>query len=129
MDSPARSTSQVPEQPRTSQEEYAHSRHAVRLVAAALFTDELGRVLLLKPTYRSQWLRAGGGAEPGESPEAACRREVREELGLSRDPGRVLAVHWLTPGHPGSPQDPPGRGIAHADPAANLPTLPITSAP
>lgn len=40
----------VPEQPRMSQEEYARSRHAVWLGTAALVTDELGRVLLVKPT-------------------------------------------------------------------------------
>ncbi|HEY6791280.1 MAG TPA: NUDIX domain-containing protein [Trebonia sp.] len=30
--------------------------------------------------------------EAEESPHAACRREVAEELGLDRPPGRVLAV-------------------------------------
>ncbi|UYB39199.1 NUDIX hydrolase [Streptomyces sp. Je 1-4] len=101
MDTPAHSASAAtPEQPKLSQEEYARSRHAVWLSAAALMTDELGRVLLVKPTYRTQWLLPGGGAEPGESPEQTCRREVHEELGMMRTPGRILAVHWLTPGHP-----------------------------
>jgi ADP-ribose pyrophosphatase YjhB (NUDIX family) len=31
----------------------------------------------------------------GQSPRAACRREVAEELGLDRPPGRVLAVDWV----------------------------------
>ncbi|WP_225842128.1 NUDIX hydrolase [Streptomyces albus] len=110
MNSPTHSTPQVPEQPRMSQEEYARSRHAVWLGAAALFTDELGRVLLVKPTYRSQWLLPGGGADPGESPEVACQREVREELGLTRKPGRLLAVHCLTPGHPDVALDLPFPG-------------------
>ncbi|MDJ1132067.1 NUDIX hydrolase [Streptomyces iconiensis] len=100
MDSPHRGTPRIPQQPRTSQEEYARSRHAVWLGAAALLSDELGRVLLVKPTYRGEWLLPGGCAEPGESPETACRREVHEELGLSRAPGKLLAVHWLSPGHP-----------------------------
>ncbi|MGY1440089.1 NUDIX hydrolase [Streptomyces reniochalinae] len=104
------STPYVPEQPRMSQEEYARSRHAVWLGATALFTDELGNVLLVKPTYRSQWLLPGGAADPGESPEIACRREVREELGLSRSPVRLLAVHWLTPGHPDIAADLPFPG-------------------
>ncbi|MGW6602598.1 NUDIX domain-containing protein [Streptomyces sp. NPDC055036] len=68
--------------------------------AAALFTDLLGRILLVKPTYREQWLLPGGGAEPGESPAQAWVREVREELGVERTPGRLLAVHWVPPDHP-----------------------------
>lgn len=49
--------------------------------------DELGRVLLFQgqdPTDLSNiyWCPVGGGIEPGESPEDAARREVREETGL-----------------------------------------------
>lgn len=101
MDTSASSTSAAaPGQPEMSHEEYARSRHSVWLSAAALFTDEFGRVLMVKPTYRRQWLLPGGGAEAGEGPEQTCRREVHEELGLSVSPGRLLAVHWLAPGHP-----------------------------
>ncbi|WP_411140911.1 NUDIX hydrolase [Streptomyces sp. x-80] len=90
----------LPRQPRMSDAEYARSRHAVWMSAAALFTDPLGRVLLVQPAYREQWLLPGGAAERGESPAHACAREVYEELGLARRPGRLLAVHWLSPGHP-----------------------------
>ncbi|MGP8298128.1 NUDIX hydrolase [Streptomyces inhibens] len=100
----------VPEQPKLTQEEYARSRHAVWMSAAALLTDQLGRVLLVKPTYRTEWLLPGGGAEPGESPVHACGREVCEELGLMRTPGRVLAVNWLAPGHPDVAKDMPFPG-------------------
>ncbi|MFJ1680652.1 MULTISPECIES: NUDIX domain-containing protein [unclassified Streptomyces] len=68
--------------------------------AAALFTDQLGRVLLVKPTYREEWLLPGGGAEGGESLAQACEREVREELGLTRAPGTLLAVRWASCGTP-----------------------------
>ncbi|MFE7359162.1 NUDIX domain-containing protein [Streptomyces sp. NPDC057543] len=72
--------------------------------------NKASRVLLVKPTYREQWLLPGGGAEPGESPEHACRREVHEELGLLRTSGRVLAVNWLAPGHPDVAPDLPFPG-------------------
>lgn len=89
----------VPEQPRMTQEQYARSRHSMWLSAAALFTDKFGQILLVKPTYRTQWLIPGGGAEPGEGPHETGTREVHEELGLERGLGRVLAVNWLAPGH------------------------------
>ena len=54
-----------------------------RVAAGALFSDESGRVLLVKPTYKKTWDIPGGYVEPGESPRAACIREIREELGLS----------------------------------------------
>jgi 8-oxo-dGTP diphosphatase len=63
------------------------------LVVAALCRDEAGRVLLTQrredqpmPLY---WELPGGKLEPGESPEAALAREVREELGVGADVGRI----------------------------------------
>jgi 8-oxo-dGTP pyrophosphatase MutT (NUDIX family) len=41
-----------------------------------------GRVLLARQVYRARWGFPGGLLERGESPSAAVRREVREEVGL-----------------------------------------------
>jgi 8-oxo-dGTP diphosphatase len=65
-----------------------------RVAAGALFFDEHGRVLLVHPTYKDTWDIPGGYVERGESPAAACQREVNEELGLDREPRRLLAVDW-----------------------------------
>jgi 8-oxo-dGTP pyrophosphatase MutT (NUDIX family) len=73
------------------------------MAAGALFRDEAGRVLLVKPVYRETWDLPGGAVEAEESPHAACRREVAEELGLIRPVGRVLAVDWV-PSRPGRPE-------------------------
>ncbi|MFI6100126.1 NUDIX domain-containing protein [Lentzea sp. NPDC051213] len=62
--------------------------------AGALFFDEAGRVLLVEPTYKPHWEIPGGVIERGETPSEACRREVEEELGLIREPGRLLVVDW-----------------------------------
>ena len=62
------------------------------VAAGCLFLDEQGRVLLVKPVYKQPWEIPGGGVEADESPLAACRREVREELGLDLAPGRLLCV-------------------------------------
>jgi 8-oxo-dGTP pyrophosphatase MutT (NUDIX family) len=62
--------------------------------AGALFFDAAGRLLLVEPTYKPGWEIPGGVIEPGETPAEACRREVEEELGLVREPGRLLVVDW-----------------------------------
>ena len=57
----------------------------VWVVAAALIADD-GRVLMqrrrLDRTHGGLWEFPGGKIEFGESPEAAARREIEEELGV-----------------------------------------------
>lgn len=65
-----------------------------RVAAGALFFDDVGRVLLVRPTYKEHWDIPGGYVEPGESPRAACLREIREELGLTPAVGDHLVVDW-----------------------------------
>jgi 8-oxo-dGTP pyrophosphatase MutT (NUDIX family) len=62
--------------------------------AGALFFDDRGRLLLVEPTYKPGWEIPGGVVEHGETPSEACRREIEEELGLAREPGRLLVVDW-----------------------------------
>jgi 8-oxo-dGTP diphosphatase len=71
--------------------------------AGALIFDSTGRLLILKPTYKSGWTIPGGVMEAdGETPWQACRREVREECGIDVRSGR-LACTDFRPARPGRP--------------------------
>jgi 8-oxo-dGTP diphosphatase len=68
-----------------------------RLAAYALVFDDAGRVLLSRePDGRgrlpARWLLPGGGVEPGEHPEQAVIREVREETGMGVRVGALREV-------------------------------------
>ena len=66
--------------------------------AGAVLHDGLGRILVLKPTYKQGWTVPGGQIEEdGESPWEGCRREVNEETGLVVAAGRLACVDFLHP--------------------------------
>ena len=77
---------------------------AIPVSAGALLFDTEGRLLILKPTYKSGWTIPGGVMEAdGETPWEACRREVREETGIDVREGRLACMDFRRPrpGHPG----------------------------
>ncbi|GLY27655.1 NUDIX hydrolase [Kineosporia sp. NBRC 101731] len=65
------------------------------VAAAALLRDGQGRVLLLEAVYKPTWVMPGGAVEDDEDPRLGCARELTEELGLEREPGRLLVVDWV----------------------------------
>ena len=76
---------------------------AIPVSAGALIFDRTGRLLILKPTYKSGWTIPGGVMEAdGESPWEACQREVREETGIEVSRGRLAAMDFRRP-RPGRP--------------------------
>lgn len=64
-----------------------------RLAAGALFVES-GKILLVHKTYGNGWDIPGGYVDRGESPASACEREVREELGITRQTARLLVHDW-----------------------------------
>ncbi|MFC7330930.1 NUDIX domain-containing protein [Marinactinospora rubrisoli] len=68
-----------------------------RGAASALLRDEVGRVLLVNPTYKPGWGMPGGTIEQLESPLTACRRECAEELGFVPHLTALACVDWVPP--------------------------------
>ncbi|MBN9183107.1 NUDIX hydrolase [Microbacterium sp.] len=77
----------------------------MRVAAYAVIVDDDQRILLSHwiEGRRPAWTMPGGGLEPGEDPERAVKREVREETGYRAQVGELLGIH--------SRVIPPGRRI------------------
>lgn len=78
-----------------------NARQARKRVAAdVLVRDQAGQILIVEPTYKDFWDLPGGMAEANEPPRAAAERELREELGLHTEVGRLLVLDWDAPHGP-----------------------------
>ena len=79
--------------------EFYQSLPKKRMAAAVLFHNDQHEILIVKPTYRPEWLLPGGTIEADESPRQACEREVQEEIGLIVSIGNLLSVDYMPQEH------------------------------
>lgn len=89
----------------------AHREDRVVLTVDAVITDDEGRILLMErgtDPFKGTWVLPGGIVDPGETVEAACVREVEEEVGLQVRILRQVGI-YSTPG-----RDPRGSFISIA---------------
>jgi ADP-ribose pyrophosphatase YjhB (NUDIX family) len=71
-----------------------------RVSADVLVRDKDGRILLVDPEYKPDWDMPGGMAEANEPPHRAAERELKEELDLDVQVGRLLCLDWVSPHGP-----------------------------
>ncbi|HEY7416397.1 MAG TPA: NUDIX hydrolase, partial [Ktedonobacteraceae bacterium] len=69
-----------------------------RISAGVLFFNTYGRILIVKPIYRPEWLIPGGTTEEDESPRQGGEREVLEELGLIVTVQQLLCIDYMQKG-------------------------------
>lgn len=62
-------------------------------VGILLFNDA-GDLLLVKPSYKDHWSLPGGVVDVHESPQSACIREVKEEIGIDIPIPRFACVAY-----------------------------------
>jgi 8-oxo-dGTP diphosphatase len=103
-------------------------------VVAAILRDAQGRILLAqrgpRGDYPGAWEFPGGKVEPGEDPEVALRRELREELGIELGGSepliavpqqyphkRILLDTRLVRGYSGEAHGREGQALRWVDPA------------
>jgi ADP-ribose pyrophosphatase YjhB (NUDIX family) len=65
-----------------------------RVSVGALIRDQQGKILIVKPGYKEGWLFVGGMVEDLETPTEALQREIKEEVGLDLEIGRLLCVDF-----------------------------------
>lgn len=67
----------------------------VNIGASGVIVNQYNQVLLIQRDDTRTWAPPSGALEPGELPDAAAAREVREETGLIVKPVRLVGVHYV----------------------------------
>ncbi len=75
--------------------EYYANLPRKRVASGALFFNKSEELLILKPTYKDHWTIPGGVVNKDESPRDACVREVKEEIGLNKQVGKMLCADYI----------------------------------
>lgn len=68
-----------------------------RCSAGLLLLGADDRILIVKPTYRNEWLLPGGIVESGETPADAALRELAEECGITAQLEGLLCTDIVAP--------------------------------
>lgn len=75
-------------------EEYAKILPKKQVGTAVIFLNEVGELLIVKPTYKNGWLVPGGSTDENESPLRCAIRETGEEIGLDVPQLQLIGVYY-----------------------------------
>lgn len=75
--------------------EQHYARLARKRMSVGVMIFHRGKLLIVEPTYEVHYLIPGGGVDENESPKRAAEREIKEELGLDVEIGRLLVVDYV----------------------------------
>jgi 8-oxo-dGTP diphosphatase len=74
--------------------EYYKNLPKKRMGAGAMFFNNIGEILIVKPTYKDHWSLPGGVVDENESPKQACMREIKEEIGIDAENLNFICVDY-----------------------------------
>lgn len=73
---------------------YVASLPKKRMGAGVVLYNEVGEILIVKPSYKSYWSIPGGVVEENESPREGALRETKEEIGIELVNLQFLGVDY-----------------------------------
>lgn len=65
-----------------------------RMGAGVILFNEVGEILIVKPSYKNYWSIPGGVVEENESPREGALRETKEEIGIKLGNLQFLGVDY-----------------------------------
>lgn len=77
------------------QKKYYQNLPKKRLGTSILIFNKKGELLIVKPSYKDNWILPGGVVEKNESPLQAVLRETREEINLKLKNLIFLAIDFV----------------------------------
>ena len=72
--------------------EYLKSMSIKMSSSFGLLKNKEGKVLIVKPSYKENWMPVGGSVDLNEHPAVACKREFKEEVNLDVSVGELIQV-------------------------------------
>jgi ADP-ribose pyrophosphatase YjhB (NUDIX family) len=78
--------------------EYYKNLPKKRMGVGTLIFNEKDEILIVKPSYKDHWSTVGGVIDENESPQVACKREVKEEIGIDLKEVKFLCVDYTSNG-------------------------------